>query len=77
VVPEGHQGGEKIEDDRGVDEVHPFPHGVGNSIGAWGGGGGALGEGEPDLFLGEGDGRGVPCQATSARKGVSGGKEVV
>jgi len=60
VVPECYQGGEEFEDDCRVDEVYPFPYGVGDAIGARSGGGGAFGEGEFNLFLGEGGGGGVP-----------------
>jgi len=61
VVSERNQGGEEFEDDRGVDEVNPFPYGIWDPIGAGGQGGGALGEGVPDFLLGEGSGRMVPC----------------
>ena len=77
MVSEDYQGGKEIQDNRGVDEVHPFPHGVGDPIGARGRGGGAFGEGESDFFHSEGRGGGVLCQASSAGEGVLGGKEVV
>jgi len=77
VVPESHQGGEETKDDRGVDEVYLLPYGIGDSIGAGGRGGGTLGEGESDFFLGEGRSRGVFCQAASSGEGVLRGKEVV
>ena len=74
---EGHQGGEEFEDDIRVDEVDFLPYRVGDPIRARSRGGGALEEGESEFFLGEGGGRGVPCQAASARKGVLGGGKVI
>jgi len=56
VVSEGNQGGEELEDNRGVDEVNLFPYGIRNPIGAGGRGGGAFGEVEPDFLLSEGNG---------------------
>jgi len=63
--------------DSGVDEVDLFSYGVGNTVRAWGRGGGALGEGEFDFFLSKGGGRGVILQATPAGQGVLRGEEVV
>jgi len=61
VVPESYQGGGAFEDDRRVDIVYPLPYRVGDPIRARSRGGGALGEGESDLLLGEGGGGGVLC----------------
>ena len=61
VVPECYQGGEKFEDNRRVDIVYSLPYRVGDPIGPWSRGGGALGEGESDLLFGEGGGGGVVC----------------
>ena len=61
VVPKSPQGGEKIKDDRRVDMVYPFPHGVRVPIRASSRRGGAFGDGEPDLFFGMGGGRGAFC----------------
>jgi len=52
--------------------VYVFPYRVGDPVGAWSRGGGALGEGESDLFLGKGGGGGVFCQAPPARYGFLG-----
>ena len=41
--------------------VYFLPYGVGDPIGAWSREGGALREGEPNLFLGKGGGGGVIC----------------
>jgi len=54
VVPTCYQGGEEFLDDRRVDIVYLFPDGVGDPIGARSRRGGALGEGESNLLLGEG-----------------------
>jgi len=64
VVSEIYQGGEELKQDRGVDEVNPFPYGVGNTIRARGGGGRGLGEGEFNFFLRERGGGGVFPKAT-------------
>jgi len=76
VVPERHQGGEESADDPRVDEVYLFPYGVGDPVGSWGRGRGALGEGESDFLFGEGVSGGDPCQAAPAGQGVFGGEEV-
>jgi len=66
VVTKSYQRGEEFEYDRGVDEVDPLPHGVGDPVGARWRGGAGLGEGEFDLLLSEGGGGGISFQATSA-----------
>ena len=77
VVAKCHQGGEELEDDRGVDGVHLLPYGVRDPIGAGGRGGGAFGEGVFDFFFREGGGGRVLGQASSAREGGLRGEEVV
>jgi len=77
VVSESHQGGGEVQDDQGVDEVHPLPYGVGDSIGAGGRGGGALGKGDSDFFFGEGRSGGVLCQASPTGEWVLSGEKVV
>jgi len=66
VVPKSYQGGGEFEDDCRVDEIFLFPYRVGDSIGTRSGGGGAFGEGEFDLFFGEGGVGGASCQAAPA-----------
>ena len=51
MVAEGHQGGEDIQDDFRVDEVGPFPYGVGDPVRAWGRVGGKLRQGESYFIL--------------------------
>ena len=74
MVPESYQGGEEFADDSRVDMVDVFPYRVGDPIGALSGGAGALGEGEPNLFFGEGGGGGVPCWRPLLSRGSLGGK---
>jgi len=55
VIPDGHQGGKKIQDDHGVDKVDPFAYGIGDPIGAGGREAGGFGHGVRNLVLGRRD----------------------
>ena len=66
MVTKSYQTGEEFEYDSGVDEVDPFPHGVGDPVRARCCGGGGVGEGQFDLFLSEGGGGRISFQAPPA-----------
>jgi len=55
--------------------VYPFPYGVGDPIGAWSRGGGALGEGESNLSLVRGVAEGFFVSRPLLGRGFLGGKK--